>query len=60
MNWKTIELDLASIRSMSEALNWSRRCIPPATFVNAIAQDEFTHDVVVRLSPETFVVFDTT
>jgi hypothetical protein len=33
---------------------------PPAELFTAVTQDEFTRDVVIRVSPGRFLVFDTT
>jgi hypothetical protein len=52
--------EVESIRSLVDAMRWARSRTPPAAFVDAIAQDEFTHDVVLRVDEETFVVLDTT
>jgi hypothetical protein len=51
--------DAESIRSLVDAMHWARSRTPPAAFVDAIAQDEFTHDVVLRVAEDAFVVLDT-
>jgi hypothetical protein len=51
--------DAESIRSLIDAMRWARSRTPPADFVDAIAQDEFTHDVVLRVAEDAFVVLDT-
>ncbi len=51
--------DAESIRSLVDAMKWAQSKIPPATFIDAIAQDEFTHDVVLRVAEDAFVVLDT-
>jgi hypothetical protein len=55
-----ISAEVGSIRSLIEALRWAHARAPRAEFINAVAQDEYTHDVVVRVSPDRFVVFDAT
>jgi len=60
MDHEVIAAEVGSIRSMGEALAWASRRTPPAAFVNAVAQDEYTHDVIVRVGETVFVVFDTT
>lgn len=57
---ETIRGEIGSISSMREAVNWAQGRTSPCAFVNAVAQDEFTHDVIVRVSDHLFVVFDTT
>ncbi len=52
--------EVRAIRSMREAMEWSQARTPRAGFVNAVTQDEFTIDVVVRVGEREFVVFDTT
>ncbi len=54
-----IRSEVNSIRSMVDAMKWALRRVPPAVFFNAVAQDEFTHDVIVRVGDDLFVVFDT-
>jgi hypothetical protein len=39
---------------------WALARTPRAEFVNVVARDEFTHDVIVRVTARAFVVFDTT
>lgn len=51
--------EVESIRSLVDALHWAHARTPPAAFVDAIAQDEFTHDVVLRVADDAFVVLDT-
>lgn len=52
--------ELRPVASMAEALRWAQDRNPPARFLKAVGQDEFTFDVVVRVDPATYVVFDTT
>ncbi|HWE37194.1 MAG TPA: hypothetical protein VG406_11560 [Isosphaeraceae bacterium] len=48
------------LRSLGAVLRWAAARSPRAEFVDAVAMDEYTRDVVVRLSASTFLVFDTT
>jgi hypothetical protein len=52
--------EVAAIRSMVQALRWAESRSPRAEFVNAVTQDEFTSDVIVRVGDDVYVVFDTT
>ena len=52
--------EVRSIRSKREAIEWAQARTPGARFVNAVTQDEFTIDVVVRVDENVYVVFDTT
>jgi hypothetical protein len=59
MSGDVILAEVVSIRSMVQAIDWARRRTPSAVFVNTVAQDEYTHDVIVRADDGVFVVFDT-
>ena len=39
---------------------WAFSRKPPAELLNVVTQGEFTHDIVIRVSPEVFLLFDTT
>jgi hypothetical protein len=56
----TLDAELATIGTIAQAVRWASGRVPPATFLKSVAQDEFTHDVVVRVDVRTYVVFDTT
>ena len=46
--------------SLEQVLNWAFARTPPAKLADVVAQDEFTHDVVIRIDEEIFLNFDTT
>jgi hypothetical protein len=46
--------------TLAPVIAWALRQSPPAEFVQVVVQDEYTHDVVVRVADGLFVVFDTT
>lgn len=46
--------------TLEDVLRFGLAQRPPWELVDVIAQDEFTHDVVVRGPAPAFVVFDTT
>jgi hypothetical protein len=52
--------EVESIQTLGEAIRWAMARSPRPEFVDAIIQDEYTHDVVVRVDSGLFVVFDTT
>ena len=60
MTEEAMASEISSIRSMAQALRWAAARTPPAVFIDAVTQDEFTIDVVVRSGDSSFVVFDTT
>ena len=47
-----------SLATLEEVLAWCRAT--GGDVADVIVQDEFTHDVIVRAQPPSFVVFDTT
>jgi hypothetical protein len=52
--------EVGSFRTLEQALQWAFSRKPPAQLLNVVTQDEFTHDVVVQVLPDVFLVFDTT
>ena len=49
-----------SFYNLEQVMQWAFKRQPPADIFLAVTQDEFTHDVVLKLGPEVFLVFDTT
>jgi hypothetical protein len=45
--------------SLRQVIDWSLRQKPPAEFVDVVVQDEFHHDVIVRVAADRFAVFET-
>ncbi len=56
----TLREEVLAIQTLGQAIRWALARTPRAEFVNVVAQDEFTLDVIVRVTPDVFVVFDTT
>ena len=52
--------EVESFRSLEQAMLWAFAQKPPAELINVVTQDEFTHDIVIRVSPEVFLLLDTT
>jgi hypothetical protein len=52
--------EVSRLSSLGTVLRWAFDRRPPGEFIDSVAQDEYTHDVVVRLGPGLFLVFDTT
>ncbi len=52
--------EVSSFRTLEQALHWAFARKPPAQLLNVVTQDEFTHDVVLQVLPDVFLVFDTT
>lgn len=51
---------VASQRTLEDVVRWSLVSRPPRRIVNVLVQDEYTHDVVVELDGEHYLVYDTT
>jgi hypothetical protein len=52
--------EVETFRTLESVMRWAFGRKPPAELFVVVTQDEFTHDVVIRASPEIFLVFDTT
>jgi hypothetical protein len=52
--------EVLPIRTLGHAIRWALARTPRAEFVDVVAQDEYTLDVILRVTPHVFVVFDTT
>ena len=52
--------ELSALRSLGDVLSWAHARRPPAEFLEVVAMDEFTNDVVVRVTPGQYAVFDAT
>jgi hypothetical protein len=48
------------LATLHSVLRWALAESPPAEVVDVVVQDEFTHDVIFRVEPNIFLVFDTT
>jgi len=51
---------VASQRTLEDVVRWGFAMRPPRRIVNVLVQDEYTHDVIVELDDEHFLVYDTT
>jgi len=47
-------------RTLEEVMRWALARKPAAEFAGVVAQDEFTHDVILKTAEDVFLVFDTT
>jgi hypothetical protein len=52
--------EVERLATLNQVLRWSLSRKPRAEFVDVVVQDEFHHDVIVRVSSEAFAVFETT
>jgi hypothetical protein len=51
--------EVESFRTLEDVMRWAYGRKPPAQLHQVVTQDEFTHDIVIRVSEEVFLVFDT-
>jgi hypothetical protein len=52
--------EVESFRTLEQVMHWAFARKPPAELQSVVTQDEFTHDVVIRVAPDAFLAFDTT
>jgi hypothetical protein len=55
-----LERAVAHLTSLDRVVAWARGLRPAGRVEEFVAQDEFTHDVVLRLSQGRYLVLDTT
>ena len=55
-----LEQELPQQGTLLEVINWGLACRPPALVAEVVAQDEYTHDVVMRWRDGLVLVYDTT
>jgi hypothetical protein len=60
MERDSILREVEGLSTLAGVLRWATARTPRAEFVDVVIQDEYTHDVVIRVGAETFLVFDTT
>lgn len=51
--------EVESFRRLEDVMRWAFARKPPARLQEVVTQDEFTLDIVIRVSDEIFLVFDT-
>jgi hypothetical protein len=59
MECNAILAELQSFSSLATVIPWALSREPRAEFVDVVIQDEFNHDVVLRISSTEFAVFET-
>ncbi|WP_435007645.1 hypothetical protein P12x_004911 [Tundrisphaera lichenicola] len=57
---RTIHESLSALKSLGDVLKWAQARTHAAEFVQVVGMDEFTNDVVLRITPELYAVFDST
>lgn len=56
----SVRHEVKALATLGQAIPWALAQAPPAEFLQVVVQDEYTHDVIVRVAAGLFVVFDTT
>jgi hypothetical protein len=59
MESRAILTELQRFSSLATVIPWALSCEPRAEFVDVVVQDEFNHDVILRISSTEFAVFET-
>jgi hypothetical protein len=59
MRDETLLQELNQLATLKSVLSWSMAREPRAEFVDVVIQDEFHHDVVVRVTDWVYAVFET-
>lgn len=47
-------------QTLADVLQWARASTLPRPILEILTQDEYTHDVVLQLGPDRYLVYDTT
>ena len=58
MNHTRMVRELKALETLGQVIRWTLAQTPRAEFVNEVAQDEYTHDVIVRIADDVYAVFD--
>ena len=59
MQDETLLRELNQLATLKSVLGWSMARSPRAEFVDVVIQDEFHHDVIVRVTDRVYAVFET-
>ena len=59
MRNETLLQELNRLATLKSVLSWAMAREPRAEFVDVVIQDEFHHDVVVRVTDRVYAVFET-
>jgi hypothetical protein len=52
--------DISRLTTLQDVVRWGFSLTPPSDVADVVIQDEYTHDVVLRWTSGSFLVFDTT
>ena len=52
-------MELHQLATLKQVLSWSLVQQPRAEFVDVVVQDEYHHDVIVRVTDVVYAVFET-
>ena len=57
---RRLEAECAQLLTLADVLAWTRRATPVRQVAEIVTQDEYTHDVVLPIDGDCFLVFDAT
>ena len=55
-----VERTLGSFTMLSQVLDWGMELEPPVTVTDIVTQDEYTHDILLRLADGKYLNLDCT
>lgn len=55
-----VEQALRAQVTLGDVMQWGLSLVPPRAPVEIVTQDEYTHDVVLELASDCYLVYDTT
>ena len=58
MQTESLLAELQSLATLKGVLSWAMAREPRAEFVDVVIQDEFHHDVILRVSDRVYAVFE--
>lgn len=59
-NFEALSQAVSDHSSIKHAVDWSASRKPPLAFLDSIAQDEFSHDILIEYSSGLYLVYDVT
>lgn len=57
---RELEQALVGLGLLGDVVSWGLERSPRASIAEVIVQDEYNHDVIVELSPDRWLTFETT
>ena len=57
---RELQASIASLGLLGDVVTWGLRRRPVASIADVVIQDEYSHDVIVGLSPDRWLTFEST